>query len=900
MWRRYLRFRGADARADVDEEIAFHIDLVASSLIAAGEAPEVAWRAARAEFGDLSRATKECYRIGDRRARRAERAELFAAVGQDLRYSLRSLRGTPLFTVGVIAMMALAFAATTAMFSLVDAMFIQAPHGLRDASSVHRIYETGTMPTGAFGPSSAMSFGRFADLRANAHAFSDVAAYSEREVVVATARQARMGRVVTASASLWHLFDVGPALGRVWRDDEEPPNTRAVVTVLSYDFWRDAFDADSAILGRSIALGGRDYRVIGVAPRGFSAFSRPPVDAFIPLTTQPGDIAGLTEARPAMRYASAWLNVVVRQRSNWSDDAARRDLEGAEASSARAERSVADSVLLAMLDGTTRRAMLVPLLRERGPLRTDQGRVVLWLGGFSLFVLVVAALNVANLLRARLRRRQREIAIRLALGATLARLLRLLFVESGLLTSIAAIAGVGLIALLGEGMSAVLLPGADLPRMGVGVRPVVFTCGLTLIVSSVTAFVAALQARRWAIPSAIAESAHTGGGGRRRVGRLGLAVQGALALSLCTTAGLFLKSLHNVRALPLGYDPTGVVVVAPTSIADIAARARLFDTLVAALRQRFGEQNVARSFGLPFSTIAKRVVRPIDGDTVFARRENIFYNAVSASYFEVVHTRIVEGRAFTPIDDSSGARVAIVSRTLARGLWPGREAVGQCLVLDRGGDECTRVVGVSEDTRVWSLRGDAMLQIYGPLREWRTGSSAGILVRTPSTGVKARALVQGAIGGMAPSGVVLRVSMMGDGLDRASGAWRIGASMLSVFAVLTLIVAALGVYATTSFDIAERERDLGVRIALGATRWALVRGTLSIGARIAFAAAVAGIALSVAISAVISASLFNVAGRDIAVYAAAIVIVFAAFFAASVYPALRSWDIDPVLILRSG
>jgi hypothetical protein len=334
-------------------------------------------------------------------------------------------------------------------------------------------------------------------------------------------------------------------------------------------------------------------------------------------------------------------------------------------------------------------------------------------------------------------------------------------------------------------------------------------------------------------------------------------------------------------------------------VPDVGARDRLFAALVATLGERFGPNHVARSFGLPFSTIAKRSVRVTDGDAAFARGENIFYNAVSPGYFDVVHTRIIDGRAFVPSDDSGPVGAAIVSRALARGLWPGRRALGQCLILDRGG-ACARVVGVSEDTRVWSLRGDPMLQVYGPLERWYVGSAASILVRTPSTGALAMASVDSAIATLAPRGVVLRVSLMRDGLDRASGSWRIGASMLSVFAVLTLLVAALGVYATVSFDVADRERDLGVRIALGATRWTLVRGTLWSGARIGVIASVGGLLLSIPIGAMISASLFGVAGRDGAVYAGAAAMVLSAFLVASIYPALRSWEIDPALILRSG
>ncbi len=900
VWRRYLRFRGANVRADVDDEIDFHIQLVASSLIEAGKSPDDAWREARAEFGDVARATKECYRIGDRSRRRAERAELFAALAQDLRYAVRSLRATPLFALGVIAMLALAFAATTSMFGLVDALFVRAPALLADPGSVQRIYESGQRVLSPQTTHASLSFGRFVDLRAGTRAFAEVAAYAERDVVVANGNRARMADVIVATASLFRLYEVQPVLGRFWADgDEQPRSAPAPVAVLSYEFWHDSLAADSTAIGRLVSIGGRERRVIGVAPPGFTAFSRRAPAAFTPLTSQPLDISGANKDRPAMRYASEWLNVVVRRRAGVTDADAQADVDRAESASLKGEYAVADSALLSAIGGSDRRLVLAPLLRERGPLRTDQGRVVLWLGGFSLFVLAVAALNVTNLVRARLRRRQREIAIRLALGASLGRLLRLLFVEASLLTTSGAGGGIGVVALGGATASRVLLPNADLPAIAVGPRSLVFTLVLTLLVCTLIAVTAALRAYRWTIPSAIAESGHGNDGGRRRAHGLALAVQGALALSLCTTAGLFLKSLYNVRSLPLGYDPSGVVVVSPTSMSDPGARDQLFGALLHKLGERFGAKNVARSFSLPFSTMAKRNVRVAVGDSSVSAGENILYNAVSSSYFDVVRTRIVEGRGFTAADDSAGPRVAIVSHALARLLWPTRAAVGQCLIFNAD-EGCVRVVGISEDTRVWSLRGDPMLQIYAPSRQWVTGATASLLVRTSLAGGADAAAVESTINGMAPPDVVLRVSLMRDGLDRASGSWRIGASMLSLFAGLTLLVAALGVYATVSFDIAERERDLGVRIALGASRWMLVRGTLWTGARVGLVAALAGLSLSVVIGTMISASLFGVAGRDAVVYAGAVAVVFSAFLIASVYPALRSWEIDPALILRSG
>ena len=901
VWRRYLRFRGADVRGDVDDELTFHIETVAAAYVADGDSPERALRRARDEFGDIDLARSQCYRIGERRRRRHQRGELFTALGQDIQYSIRALRASPGFTIGVVAMMALAIAANAAMFAVVDRMFVRAPAFLPDPASVHRLYENARVFNETNGLAKTTSYRRFEDVREWTRAFSDIAAYNERDLVVAEGTSSELRRVARVTGGFWRIFDVKPFLGVFPTDSNDAHEPASLVTVLAYDYWRTHFNADSAVLGRSITIATRSYRIIGVAPPGFVGLSDLIPAAFVPLEETPPDMFRYGSASTLGQYNSAWIELIARRKSGWSTRDAAADFTSALQRSVARQRGLAaippgqDSLLRTSVV----RGVLAPVLAQQGPMRTDEARVALWLGGVAAVVLLIAALNVANLMLARTLRRQREIAVRVALGATIGRLMRLLMAEAGLLMAGGTVLGLGALWWFGEAARQALLPNVTLPRIGVDLRVVAFASLCSAIVAMIIALAPALHALRWNVAAAISDGGRAGSLRRSRMRAIILVTQAALSLTLCVTAGLFVRSLYNVRALPLGYDPRHVLTLTPVNGAsESGAVMELTSPLAARARNLDEAADVAEAVALPFTmSMFRRISVPgVQGP----EEMNILYNSVSPEYFHTVGTRILDGRSFSAADTVGAERVAIISASMASRFWPGREAIGQCFELPRTSPpECLRIVGVAEATRHWSYERDAMLDYYVPLAQSTSGSPS-ILVRTR---VDAKTLAEGVrrrLQPTMPTGVVLKVAPLQNALDKAAAPWRVGATMLSIFAALALLVASLGVYATASYDLTEREHEIGIRMALGATSRDLVRATVLRGLGLAAVGITAGLIVSFAVGSIVATLLFHVSSRDpesFVVGAAAIII---AFVAASGAPALRAARADPSTILRSG
>jgi len=319
----------------------------------------------------------------------------------------------------------------------------------------------------------------------------------------------------------------------------------------------------------------------------------------------------------------------------------------------------------------------------------------------------------------------------------------------------------------------------------------------------------------------------------------------------------------------------------------LASRARNLDEAV----------DVAEAVALPFST---SMFRRVSVPGAIGSDVNILYNSVSPEYFTTVGTRIIDGRAFSFADTAGAERVAIVSAPMAARFWPGREAIGQCLDLPRTSPpECLRIIGVAEATRHWSYQRDAQLDYYVPLGQ-SSANAVSILVRTRAESRTVAEGVRRKLQPSMPSGVVLKVVSMQDALDKAAAPWRVGATMLSIFAGLALLVASLGVYATASYDLTEREHEIGIRLALGATTRDLMRATIVRGLGLAVVGITAGTIVSFAVGSVIGTLLFNVSSRDPESFVIGAAVIAIAFIAASGAPALRAARADPSLILRSG
>jgi hypothetical protein len=325
----------------------------------------------------------------------------------------------------------------------------------------------------------------------------------------------------------------------------------------------------------------------------------------------------------------------------------------------------------------------------------------------------------------------------------------------------------------------------------------------------------------------------------------------------------------------------------------------LTDDLMRRARSVDEATDVAESMSLPFTVSMMRRIVARGADAAALGSSTILYNAVSPSYFSTVGTRIVQGRAFTEGDSAGAEPVAVVSAPMAGRLWPNKNAIGQCLVFNEAAQDCIRIVGIAEGTRHWSYQRDAMLDYYVPLSQVHA-SSVNVLVRTTREASAVKESVRRRLQPSMPAGVVLKVASMQDGLDKAAAPWRVGATLLSIFAALAFVIAVLGVYATTSYDLTERQHEIGIRLALGATRADLARSAVMRGLGIAVLGVAMGTVLSLVVSSVLSTLLFGVSSRDPETFVTAVAAITLASLAALATPALRAARADPSNILRSG
>jgi predicted permease len=409
-----------------------------------------------------------------------------------------------------------------------------------------------------------------------------------------------------------------------------------------------------------------------------------------------------------------------------------------------------------------------------------------------------------------------------------------------------------------------------------------------------------IRAARWNIASAIA----SGGTNVRRHSRIRMALaigQIGVSLALLVGAGLFVRSLRNVHALPLGYDAPQLLVV--NALAGAELFAGVDPSLSATLAKRAstieGVVGTARSVTVPFTKLMTRRFR-VANSTVEPTGDQFLVDAVSPEYFRVAGTRILSGRGFTAADSTGTPSVVIVSASMAARLWPGRRAIGECLTFITSPTECVRVVGIAQPTRESSFDHDEMLVYFIPLAQERPSMPAALLLRVDGDARRSADRIRHVLEADLPQGVRLSVTPLQDVLDRAAQSWRIGATLLSFLASLALVLAAAGIYGATACEVTEREHDLGIRAALGASRRHLVRWSLRDATLVATGGVALGAMLAALTTPLLRPLLFHVSARDPRTFAAACAATATAFALSAAIPALRAARVDPVSILRSG
>ncbi len=886
--------------AETDDEIRFHLAARADALVATGLPRAEAEAEALRRFGALDAVRPQLLAAAKHREERLTMIERFAALRDDLRYAVRQLRRSPGFSTALALTFALGIGANATMFEILDRLLFRPPAFMPDADRVGRIYLRHPGTDGTERIANNISYLRYTEMRDHTRAFAQTAAvYQDDQRVIGSGNAAEAVSLGLVSASFWSMFDAPPAIGRYFTADEDRPPRGTNVIVLSYGYWQSRFGGDRAVVGRPVRVEGTSYTVIGVAPKGFHGIWATATAAYAPITAGGFDMLG--NERYHLTHNMSWLEMIARLRPGVTPAAANAQLTRAyrqsrvDAAATTPGSSATTPQSLALTRGE-----LAPLPMDRGPKRSESAKVATWLAGVAAIVLLIACANVANLLIARGIRRRREIAVRLALGVGRSRLLAQLLTESVLIAVLGGVLGLALAHWGGGAIRRVLLPTVDWSAVPVfDPRVLLFTTVTVVITGLVTGLAPATHALRADVTASLRAGEREGGGQRGRL-RSGLLVgQAALSVVLLIGAVLFVRSLHNVQTLDLGWDPDRVLHV----------RLDFRGTGIERDQQKaFVERAVARARAMPGVAHASTMVSVpfwmTWSDDVFVpgmdssdHQRTYVLNPVGDDYFATMGTRLLRGRAVSSTDLPNGPKVAVISEAMGRLLWKGRDPLGQCFRIGADTSPCREIVGIAEDIKFGDLADDESVQVYLPAAQGEM--AGGLIVRAAGD---PRALAQPLrreIQRMLPGYGYASVKPLTAVLDPVVRQWRLGATMFTIFGALALVLAAVGLYGVIAYDVAQRMREMGLRVALGAQAADIRRLVVWQGLRVTALGVTLGVIVAFVTVRYVEKLLFDTRAHDPLAFGAAVGTILLVAVVASLIPARRATRVDPVVALRS-
>jgi predicted permease len=874
MWRRYLRFWGPRAEADVDDELAFHIDMRARDYVARGMSESEARRAATRRLGDLRAARAECIAITSRRERRMTRAQIVDAFVQDVRYAVRTLGRQKGWTAVAIATLALGIGANSAVFSVVNALLLH-PLPYPDADRIAFVYLEPTQgnQTGVrvvVNPNAPQ-------LRAwkeNARSFEALEPYlaSDRAMRSAdgTIATVRAGSVLPSFAS---FTGTRPVLGRSLTDADLAEGSR--VALLSEPFWRSRFGSDSSILGKPITLDREPYTIVGVMPSSYRLprLSETVSDVWLPLRLR-DDVFG--------------VSMIGRLRPNVTLAAAAAELDSIYA---RSELSKGDH-------GDFRARLSSP-----SQMVSFRESLVLLSAAVAL-VLLIACGNVAHLLLARTAGRQRELSIRAALGASRVRIVRQLLTESLLLGAAGCVGGL-LIGWLGLNALVALRPDSlpELAQARVDRTTLAATAALAALTGLAVGALGAVHALRHSAHEAL-KAGSLGLSQSRRQRRLrSVLVVSEMAVStvLLVGATLLVRSIVHLQAIDPGFEPAGLYGVRASLPRDTyktrQARREFAMQLMERVRRAPGIRGVTIASGAPPSRSFVIGALQIEGQPAPATGATGFvdYNEVDPDFFRVMGIKLLEG---TPITDTSAAaRQALVNAGFVRKHWPGQSAIGRRFrVVYDGKEEWNTIVGVVDDAFTGGLTSEASTPMF--YRAAGEFFEPTILVRA-APGADPIATVRSLITQADPTLSPPEITNIEHAMQRSIAGPRFTMTLLVVFTGLALVLAAIGLYGVLAFTVTQQTREIGIRMALGATRSGIARSVLRGGVVLAIVGVVIGLTGARWGTMLLDHMLYGVGRTDAASFAIGALVLIATAVIACLVPMRRAVAVDPLVAIRA-
>jgi predicted permease len=808
------------------------------------------------------------------------------ALRQDLSYAVRGMRRSPGFTAMVVATLALGVGANGAMYSVLDGIF-GVPAGLPDPKGLRRLYlaspenfnsEEGIRASVEF------SYPSFAAMEEAVGDPDVLAAWAESdEAMITWEASSQPARISWITHDFFSVLGVRPALGRFFSADEARVEVPSRVLILSHDFWTKTLAADPAAVGRTVSLNDTTYTVIGVAGEGFRGAELSYSDIFLPVGTLP--YAGQTYLRLSWyQWGGSHLRVVGRISDETEVAVTERATLGFRQ----------QPVIQGFRNDTTNVVLAGPIVEALGPGRKDAAiPISTRTAGVTLVVLLVACANAASLLLVRATRRRREVAVRLALGVARGRLFAQLLAESVLLAVIAGGIACALAVWGGSVLRRLLLPNVQWAQPTIELGSVALVMVIALATGLIAGVAPSFHSLRQDTSSALRAGARDGVS-RRSLARSSLLVaQAALSVVLVMGAALFVRSLGRLDSIEVGYDTDQIiragVRLTPRSSALLRENPGALAEVGTSLAGVPGVTGVALTAQLPMGGWASTSVYLPGQDLPI--RPGPSFNEVAPEFFSVAGIGVLAGRSFEPGEHS----VAIVNETMAATLWPGQNAVGQCLVLARASAECTEIIGVAENAHRSNIIEEPTPQYYLPLD---ASDARAVVVRFDEDWrhivTAARAELERTFG---PEGV--RVERLSDGLAPQLRQWRLGAQLFTAFGVLALVVTAVGVYSVMAYTVSQRTHEMGVRIALGARIKDVMGLVVGQGLGVVVLGVGLGIVIALVLGKLIASLLYGVKPHDPVALAAAALVLITVGVVACLVPAWRAAQVDPVRALSA-
>ncbi|HEX8138460.1 MAG TPA: ABC transporter permease [Pyrinomonadaceae bacterium] len=881
-WSRSLRalFKKQAVEEELDEELRFHLDKEIEENMRRGMTAEEARREALKDFGGVERFKEEC---------RDQRGVRFVEeLWQDARFGLRRMLKTPAFSIIAILSLALGIGANTAIFSLVNTILLR-PLPVAYPEQLISIY-----PVAQGESVQAFSYPDYKDFRDRNEVLSGI--YVQRFAPLSLSHDGNNERIwgYLVSGNYFDVLGVKASRGRTFSPEEDRTPLSHPVAVVSHGCWQRRFGSDPSLVGRNIILNGHSFTVVGVAPEGFNGteIAYTP-EVWVPMMMQewvePGNkwlerretqnLFAIGRLKPGVSpaQAEASLNILSEQLG--------REYP---------QTNEGQTIIL------TPPGLIHPMLR--GPVLSFT-----WvLMATVALVLLIACTNLANLLLARATERRREIAVRLALGATRARLLRQLLTENVLLSVVGGTLGF-LLAVWLVNLVKAFRPPIDFPltiNLELDERVFAFTLLASLLTGLFFGLMPALQATRPDLIPALKDSTSQGGFRRSRLRSALVVAQIALSLVLLIAAGLVVRTLQHLQTMSPGFEPENAL----TMTVDVGlqgydkARGRQFyRQLVERASSLPGVQSMSLADFIPLSLNYNSTSIHVEGQPP-ARGANVptaMNSSVWQDYFKTMGIVLVAGREFNEQDTEEGQRVAIVNETFVRRFLPGpvENALGRRVSAGGSKGPFMQIVGVARDGKYFSIGEDPRPFIYFPMTQVYA-SQAILLVRTTSDPKAMLPLIRGEIQRLDNSLPVFDVKTMTEHMALSLFPARVAATLLGCFGLLALLLAAIGVYGVMSYSVAQRTREIGIRIALGAQSRDVLKLVVRQGMTLATLGLVIGLLASLALGRLISSLLYGVSATDVVTFLAISLLLTIVVLLACYLPARRATKVDPIVTLR--